>query len=107
MGDGVDFAAEVEALDDCVVVRVSGELDMASTPDFETTLLSVTPDVPVVIDLDGCTFLDSTGIGAIAAAVRRSPRVSIVATSPAIVRVLEITALDTMVTVHPTLEDAR
>ena len=107
MGDGVDFAAEAETLDDCVVVRVVGELDMASSPDFETTLLSVTPDVPVVIDLGGCTFLDSTGIGVIAAAVRRSPRVSIVATSPAIVRVLEITALDTMVTVHPTLEDAR
>ena len=107
MGDGVDFAAEAETLDDCVVVRVVGELDMASSPDFETTLLSVTPDVPVVIDLGSCTFLDSTGIGVIAAAVRRSPRVSIVATSPAIVRVLQITALDTMVTVHPTLEDAR
>ena len=107
MGGGVEFAADVETLADCVVVRVSGELDMASTPEFEATLVSVTPDVPIVIDLGGCTFLDSTGIGAIAAAVKRSPRVSIVATSPAIVRVLEITALDTMVAVHPTLDDAR
>ena len=107
MGDGVDFAAEVETLDDCVVVSVLGELDMASTPEFETTLLSVTPDLPVVIDLAGCTFLDSAGIGAIAGAVRRSPRVSIVATNPAIVRVLKITALDTMVKVHTTRADAR
>ena len=103
----MNFAAEVETLDDCVVVRVSGELDMASTPEFETTLLSVTPEVPVVIDLGDCTFLDSTGIGAIAGAVRRGSRISIVATNPAVVRVLEITSLDTMVAVHPTLDEAR
>ena len=44
---------------------------------------------------------------AIASAARRHRRVSIVATDPAILRVLEITALDTMLPVHASLDDVR
>jgi anti-anti-sigma regulatory factor len=38
--------------------------------------------------------------------VRGARRLSIVATDPAILRVLEITALDTVVSIHPSLDDA-
>ena len=44
---------------------------------------------------------------AIAAAAERHPRVSIVATDPGILRILEITALDTMVPVHASLDEVR
>jgi hypothetical protein len=41
----------------------------------------------------------------IAATARSAPRVSVVATDPSVLRVLEITAVDTMVSVHASLDD--
>jgi anti-sigma B factor antagonist len=105
--DGVDFGTVVETLDDCVVVRVAGELDMATVASFETALRSVEGASHVVLDLGECTFLDSSGIGAIANAAAGVPRFSVVAAESSILRVLEITALDTRVRVYPSLDDAR
>jgi anti-sigma B factor antagonist len=107
VGDRVDFAVETETLDDCAVVRVDGELDMSGAASLEEALSAAAERPSIVLDLSGCTFLDSAGVRAIAGAARQSGRVSIVATDPGIVRVLEITALDTLVSVHPSLEDAR
>ena len=53
-----------------------------------------------------CTFLDSAGMRVIAEAMRRAPRVSIVATDPGVLRVFEITRVDTMVSVHASVEEA-
>ena len=91
----MDFAVEIERLDDCVVVRVEGELDLASAAAFEDALVSRHGSPEVIVDLSSCTFLDSSGMRAIAGAAREASRVSIVATDPSILRVLEITALDT------------
>ena len=106
MGDRVDFAVETEMLHDCAIVRVDGELDMAGASSLEEAL-SAAEHPYVVVDLSECTFLDSAGVRAIAAVAREADRVAVVATDPGIVRVLEITALDTAVAVHSSLEDAR
>ncbi len=106
MGDRSDFAVAVERLDDCVVIRVDGDLDLASADAFADATSPVASSPHVVIDLSSCTFLDSAGMRVIAVTVRQAPRVSVVATDPGVLRVLEITALDTMVAVHPSLEDA-
>ena len=103
----MDFAVEVETLHECVIVHVAGELDLATAASFDETLAAAMNECDLIIDLSACTFLDSSGLRAIAAAARRHPRVSVVATEPGILRVLEITALDTMVPVHASLEDAR
>jgi anti-anti-sigma factor len=105
VGDVARFA--VDTLDDCVVVRVEGDLDMATAASFDETVDSTASDSHLAIDLSACTFLDSSGMRAIAAAAKRHPRVSIVATDPGILRVLEITALDTMLAVHASLEEVR
>jgi anti-anti-sigma factor len=107
VGDRVDFAVELETLDDLAVVHVDGEFDLAGFERFAEVLADAARSGHVVVDLGDCTFLDSAGVRAIAAAVREADRVSIVASDPAIVRVLEITALDTMVAVHPSLDDVR
>jgi anti-sigma B factor antagonist len=102
----VDFAIAVESRDDSFVVRVDGELDMANAAAFENAVASTTDPTHVVVDLSGCTFLDSAGLRAITSALRRAEAVSIVANDPAILRVLEITALDTMTSIHASLDDA-
>jgi len=88
------------------MVRVEGELDLTSVRAFEDALLSAASAAHVVIDLSSCTFLDSSGMRVIAATVQEVSRVSVVATDPGVLRVLEITAVDTMVSVHASLEDA-
>jgi len=92
------------------VVHVNGELDLATTPQLEETLEPVDRSAPLVVDLGECTFLDSTCVRFLISLVRETEaaggRTALVATDPGILRVLEITALDTMVPVHPTVETA-
>jgi anti-sigma B factor antagonist len=91
------------------VLHVSGDLDLASAPRVEEAMSELNAD-PVVIDLSECTFLDSAGMRVLLAGARqladagRSLRV--VTSDPRILRVLEITAVDTLIAVHPTVEDA-
>lgn len=102
----MDFAVSVERLENRVVVHVDGDLDLASADVFEEAMSSVTSTPHVVIDLSSCTFLDSAGMRVIAATVRQGARVSVVATDPGVLRMLEITAVDTMVSVHASFEEA-
>ena len=91
------------------VLRVAGELDLASAPRLEEAIAATGAD-PIVIDLSECTFLDSAGMRVLVGSARdlvdggRTLRV--VANDPRILRVLEITAVDRLIAVHPTVEDA-
>jgi anti-anti-sigma factor len=93
-----------------VVVRVEGELDMATSGDFEETIGDAEPGSRLVIDLTECTFLDSSAVRVLVATARAAHEsngsVSIVAGDPGILRVLEIAAVDTMLPVHDTLDAA-
>ena len=81
------------------LVRVSGDLDVATSPRFKETLDAVldTGSQTVLLDLEGVDFLDSTGISAIVVARRsleeRGASLSIDGLSPAAERVLEIAGL--------------
>jgi anti-sigma B factor antagonist len=107
VGEPADFAVEVEPGDESVVVHVTGELDMASAETFEAAVSSAPASSHVVIDLDACSFLDSAGVRVITAAMRGADRLSIVATDAGVLRVLEITGIDTLVSVFPSIEAAR
>jgi anti-anti-sigma factor len=91
------------------VLKVTGELDLATAPQVEGLLDDDAP-TPRVIDLSKCSFVDSSGLRVLVAAARRSEesgaRLAVVTDEPAILRVLEITALAEMVDVHPTLDAA-
>jgi anti-sigma B factor antagonist len=92
------------------IVRVNGELDMATTPELQEVVDRVEPAGKLVIDLTSTTFLDSSAVRLLVATARASGEaggaVSLVASDAGILRVLEIAAVDTMLPVHPTLEAA-
>jgi len=105
-----DFDVQTEMVPGgAVVLRVSGELDLASVPRLEDVLETVSAD-PTVIDLSECTFLDSSGVRVLAAAGRKlseaGRRFAIVTSNPGLLRVLEITGVDTMLAVHHSTESA-
>jgi len=105
-----DFDVRSETMrSGAVVLHVSGDLDLASAPRLEQELTEIVAD-PVVVDLSECTFLDSAGMGVLLASARaladsgRSLRVA--ASDPGLVRVLQITAVDTLIAIHPDVESA-
>ncbi len=82
---------------DGCTLAVSGELDIATAPQFRTAFggLLGTGCRHIVIDLSETTFLDSSGLGALVWAAHRmrgaGGEFSVVDPHPAIVPTLEIT----------------
>jgi anti-sigma B factor antagonist len=106
-----DFAVTSEGLPGGgTVFRVDGDLDLASAPALEELLGQHGFDQRLVIDLEQCTFLDSSAVRVLVAAARDSEAaggsLALVATDPGILRVLEISGVDTILGVHPSLDDA-
>jgi anti-anti-sigma factor len=83
------------------VFTLSGELDVTTSQGLAERLTG-RPGSLVVLDLSGLSFMDSSGIGAIHAARRLSIKnggtLVVCRPSPQVLRVLEITGLDTWVT---------
>ena len=98
------------ALHDRTVVRLEGELDAYSAPALAACLddLANSGVLAIVVDLGKVSFIDSTGLGALVAgyngAVERGGTFELVASDPRVVRVLEMTSLDQLFTVHASLE---
>ena len=82
-----------------MVLRLTGELDLASTPIFERALEDAELDTAplVVLDLDELEFVDSTGLRIILLAHERSrergQEFAITPGSPQVQRLLSITSV--------------
>jgi stage II sporulation protein AA (anti-sigma F factor antagonist) len=106
----VEFRASSERLaDETRIVRVQGEVDLYTAPEFE---LALGPNGAaagrVVVDLSECTFIDSTGLGILVEAHSRGDHdtLLIVASGMEVLRAFEVSGLDRRLVVHPTLESA-
>jgi anti-sigma B factor antagonist len=81
--------------------RLTGEIDFTSTGPLQATLsaMILPGGGTVVVDLSGVDFIDSSGLGALVQADRianeRDTRLILVP-SPAVRRLLRVTALDTV-----------
>ena len=99
------------ALNDRTVVRLEGELDASTAPRlvacFDDLLARGVTDI--VVDLGRVSFIDSTGLGVLVnaynAGLERDGTVELVASDPRVVRVLAMTSLDQLFTVHQSLEE--
>src|SRR4029079_4977665 len=59
------FGTDARQMGDVIVVSLTGELDMASTPALHQAVERAQDQGPIVIDLRDLTFIDSTGIRAL------------------------------------------
>ena len=80
------------------VLRVTGDIDMATASRFETALEehSLGFASPVLLDLSGCPFLDSGALNVLLQAVRRLGQtafIGVVGANRNLLRVFEIVAL--------------
>ncbi|MCW5699583.1 MAG: STAS domain-containing protein [Rhodospirillales bacterium] len=94
-----------------IVVSLSGDVDLQSSPEVRKILLeTVEHKRPVIIDLSGVGYIDSSGIASLVEALQRSRKNGIdlvlASISDAALRVLQLARLDKVFRVYPTLGDA-
>jgi anti-anti-sigma factor len=88
----------VEARGDATLVRVSGVMDALALAEVSRELTDAQRGQgPVYVDLEGVTFMDSRGLGALLAANERSregaPPVRIYRPSDAVKRLLDVSGV--------------
>jgi anti-sigma B factor antagonist len=96
-----------------VVAHLSGEVDMTNAAWVREELLVSVPNdaLLLVIDLDGCRYLDSAAIEVVFDLARRLARrrqelrLVVPATSP-LARVLTLTDVNSVAPIHQTLDSA-
>lgn len=93
------------------VVRVVGELDLATVPELESALEGLPPGTRhVLLDLTKLTFLDSTGMAALLTASRRlrseSGSLVLLVDDAQVLRVLQVTGLDRRLAIEDDREAA-
>ena len=94
------------------VVSVRGEIDLFTAPELKQVLIEAIEDgrSRVVVDLSDVSFLDSTALGVLIGAVKRlhsrDGALAIVNVDANIAKTFEITGLDKIFTIVPTVEDA-
>jgi len=110
---GDDMQADRSGHEDLAVVILGGEVDYEVSPQLRTHLFrAITAGKRrLVLDLSDVVFIDSTAIGVIAGAVERLDPASggslaVVCTHEKVLEILEITGLDSVITVHGSREEA-
>jgi anti-sigma B factor antagonist len=99
MGAQAQLKLDVRPESDRIVIVMEGELDMANAPTLQEAIESeqVAAAENVVLDLQGLTFLDSTGLRVVLAARelcwRRSQEFAVTPGSAQVQRLLSVTGV--------------
>jgi anti-sigma B factor antagonist len=94
------------------VVSVAGEIDIRSAPQLRERLNEVLDEggTKLIVDLEGVDFMDSTALSVMVGAHKRLQRsgagLVLVCTRPQLLRVLDLTGLARVFSVHPELAGA-
>jgi anti-anti-sigma factor len=106
----VEVHVDVSPNSGATVVRVEGDLDLATCSELEQAFQDADLARRIVVDLSGCTFFDSSGLRVLVQRARAAEAAggttALVTTDPGILRVLEIATTDTILPVHDTIESA-
>ncbi|MPZ84437.1 MAG: anti-sigma factor antagonist [Actinophytocola sp.] len=114
MGSSDLLTVGIDARGAAVVVSVRGELDLATVPVLRERLESVgevsSAPSPLVIDLSSVTFIGSAGLALLVElhnqCTERGTPLAVVATGTVVPRAIQVTALDQVFAVHPTVDEA-
>jgi anti-sigma B factor antagonist len=88
------------------VIAVSGEIHVSTAPEFSRRLEGAIArgKTAVVLDLTGTEFIDSTGLSVLLNGLRRVTRqrgrMALVCTNPTVLRLFEVTRLDSTFDIH-------
>jgi len=94
---------------DHAIVIATGEIDLYTAPRLQSELAEVianaAPASRVVVDMSGVEFCDSTGMNVLLSCLRqvreRGGELELAAPRPAVMKILQVTALDSVFTIIP------
>jgi anti-sigma B factor antagonist len=101
---------EVRKVDEASVVMLQGDIDLESSPQSRKVLLEyIEKGSPVLVDMSGVSYIDSSGIASLVEALQKSRQgkcyFALVAVSEGALRVINLARLDKVFLIHGTLED--
>jgi len=102
----------IQAENGVTVIVPTGRLDVAGAPALREALSEITQDGPprVVIDLEAVSFVDSTGLGSVIAALKQlrttQGELRLAAPNQQVRVVLELTTLDRVFPYYASVEEA-
>lgn len=106
------FDLNVSERDECAVLAVTGELDVATAPQLrqEAVRLTTLGQSRIVIDLSGVDFLDSTGLGVIVGVLKRvrthGGDLAVAGAEDHVRKVFDITRISDVVSMYDNADDA-
>ena len=94
---------------DHAIVIATGEIDLYTAPRLQSELAEVianaAPASRIVVDMSGVEFCDSTGMNILLSCLRqvreRGGELELAAPRPAVMKILQVTALDSVFTIVP------
>ncbi|GAA2435543.1 anti-sigma factor antagonist BldG [Actinomadura vinacea] len=108
----MEFAVVHRAEKDLTVVKISGEIDVFTSPRLRENLLDIIDNgaLHLVVDLSDVTFLDSTGLGVLVGIYHRlrarDGSMSFMGVNDRVRRVFHVTQLTKIFVLHRSLEEA-
>jgi len=96
---------------DRYVITVSGEVDLATSPDLDNAIIAAIESgtSSLAIDLTDVSFMDSSGLGVIVRGLKRCREadkdLGLVITNERVLKVFGITGLDQVIPIHDSIED--
>jgi anti-sigma B factor antagonist len=97
---------------DVTVVSVKGEVDLYTAPGLKDRLADLVSGgrTRLAVDLGGVEFMDSTGLGVLIGGLKRCKEaggsLALVAPREPVIKVLSITGLDKVFSIHETVDQA-
>jgi anti-sigma B factor antagonist len=102
----------VDEVDGWRVLRLAGEVDVATAPRLRDRLVQLITEGPpqLIVDMSGLSFIDSMGLGALVSGLKRARAhdgdLRLAGPTDHVAKVLDITRLDQAFLVAGTVEDA-
>ena len=107
---GVFLRTEVKEVCGVPVAELEGEIDLSTAAVFKETVYKVIEagKIDVVIDLTGLEFMDSTGLGVLVAALKKTSTeggsIRLICDKRSILKVFNITGLDKVFSIYDNLQ---
>jgi anti-sigma B factor antagonist len=107
MVPAVELNVSSRSQGDHVIVTTAGEIDLYTAPRLQIDLAAIVDDAApaarIVIDMSGVEFCDSTGMNVLLSCLRqvreRGGELELAAPRPAVMKILQVTGLDSVFTI--------
>lgn len=107
---GVFLRTQVREENGVPVITLEGEIDLSTSAKFKETVYEVIEagKKDIVIDLNGLEFMDSTGLGVVVAALKKTRMeggsIKLVCSKRNILKVFTVTGLDKVFSIYDNLQ---